>query len=70
MPDTAHIEQLQEQKAEESRAIYKLAAVRTALETLDLAYSGEAEDYLTLVAQLRDVLDAELARLTPPPATP
>ncbi len=71
MPDTANIEQIQAQKAQESRAIYKLVAVRTALETLDLTYSGEAEDYLTLVARLRDVLDEELARLTAPapPAT-
>lgn len=66
MPDTARIEQIQEEKAQESLAIYKLAAVRTALETLDLTYSGEAEDYLTLVARLRDVLDEELARLTAP----
>ena len=70
MPDAAHIEQLQEQKAEESRAIYKRAAVRTALETLDLTYSGEAEDYLTLVARLRDVLDTELAKLTAPVSPP
>ena len=52
MPDPTHLEQLQEQKAQESHSAYKLAAVRSALVALDLAYDGQARDYLTLVDRL------------------
>jgi hypothetical protein len=67
MPDPTNVEQIQEEKAQESLAAYKLAAVRTALMTLDPTYAGVSLDYLALVDRLRTVLDAELARLTAPP---
>jgi hypothetical protein len=67
MPDPTNLEQIQEQKAQESHAAFKRGAVRNAIIALDLTYNGIAEDYLTLVARLRDLLDEELARLTAPP---
>ena len=70
MPDSTNLEQIQEQKAQESHAAFKRGAVRNALIALDLAYNGVAEDYLTLVVQLRDVLEKELATLTAPASRP
>jgi hypothetical protein len=67
MPDPTNLAQIQEQKAQENHAAFKRGAVRNAIIALDLAYNGIAQDYLTLVVRLRDLLDEELARLTAPP---
>jgi hypothetical protein len=67
MPDPTNIEQIQEQKAQESHAAFKRGAVRNALIALDLTYDDVADDYLTLVMRLRELLDKELAPLPPPP---
>lgn len=67
MPDPTSLEQIQEQKAQESHMAFKRGAVRNAIIALDLAYNGIAEDYPTLVARLRELLEKELATLTAPP---
>jgi hypothetical protein len=67
MPDPTNLAQIQEQKAQESLMAFKRGAVRNAIIALDFAYNGIAEDYPTLVARLRELLDAELDTLTAPP---
>jgi hypothetical protein len=68
MPDPTNIEQIQEQKYQESHTVYRRAAVEHALLTLDPTADATIRglDYQTLVARLRDVLDAELVILTAP----
>lgn len=76
MPDPTNLEQLQEQKRQESLARYKRTAVERALMVLDPAYTFHTftfhpdADYATLVSHLRRVLDEELANLTTPPPPP
>lgn len=66
MPNPTNLEQLQEQKAQESYAAAKLDAVRHALAVLTPQGLNLVADYLTLVARLHAVLEEELATLTAP----
>jgi hypothetical protein len=70
MPDPTNIEQIQEQKYQESQAVYRRAAVEHALLTLDPTADATIRglDYQALVERLRMVLDAELVTLTAAPA--
>jgi hypothetical protein len=69
MPDPTNIEQIQQQRYQESAAVYRRAAVEHALLTLDPTVEPTIRglDYQTLVDRLRTVLEAELVTLTAPP---
>jgi hypothetical protein len=70
MPDPTNIEQIQQQRYQESATVYRRAAVEHALLTLDPTADATIRglDYPTLVERLRMVLEAELAALTAAPA--
>jgi hypothetical protein len=62
MPDPTNIEQIQQQRYQESAQVYRRAAVEHALLTLDPTSAGilRGLDYRALVARLQTVLDTEL----------